>query len=241
LLDGGTAMFDELRLAVKNIEYLTDPAAGEIRIASNPVLATSFLSAVIDRMSRRHPRVAFHVLVKQADALRGELSDRNVDLLVARRLGNLDDERLNFEPLFEEAYVIAAGAQNPLVRQRNIELAELVNECWVLPPQDHVLGLVATKIFRASGLRYPAATVIAASPDMRVSLLAKGRFLSIFNDAVVKFPTGRPEIKILPVKLPVPPVSIGIITLRNRTLSPVARLFIQHAREVAKPLAKRKV
>jgi hypothetical protein len=39
----------------------------------------------------------------------------------------------------------------------------------------------------------------------------------------------------------VPPVSIGIITLRNRTLSRVARLFIQHAREVAKPLAKRKV
>jgi DNA-binding transcriptional LysR family regulator len=240
LLDGGTAMFDELRLAVKNIEYLTDPAAGEIRVASNPVLATSFLSAVIDRMSRRHPRIAFHVLVKQADALRSELSDRNVDLLVARRLGNLEDERLNFEPLFEEAYVIAAGAQNPLVRQRNIELAELVNECWVLPPEDHVLGLVATKIFRASGLRYPAATVISASPDMRISLLAKGRFLSIFNDAVVKFPTGRPEIKILPVKMPVPPVSIGIVTLKNRTLSPVARLFIQHAREVAKPLAKRK-
>jgi hypothetical protein len=33
---------------------------------------------------------------------------------------------------------------------------------------------------------------------------------------------------------------IGIVTLKNRTLSPVAQLFIEHAREVAKPLAKRK-
>lgn len=33
--------------------------------------------------------------------------------------------------------------------------------------------------------------------------------------------------------------SIGIITLKNRTLSPLAQLFIDCAREVAKPLAKR--
>jgi hypothetical protein len=44
----------------------------------------------------------------------------------------------------------------------------------------------------------------------------------------------------LPVELPIASVPNGIITLRNRTLSPVARLFIEHAREVAKPLAKRK-
>jgi hypothetical protein len=30
---------------------------------------------------------------------------------------------------------------------------------------------------------------------------------------------------------------IGITTLKNRTLSSVARLFIKHARKVAKPLA----
>jgi hypothetical protein len=32
----------------------------------------------------------------------------------------------------------------------------------------------------------------------------------------------------------------GIVTLKNRTLSPVAQLFIDCAREIAKPLARRK-
>jgi hypothetical protein len=32
----------------------------------------------------------------------------------------------------------------------------------------------------------------------------------------------------------------GIVTLKNRTLSPVAQLFIDCARELTKPLAKRK-
>ena len=35
-----------------------------------------------------------------------------------------------------------------------------------------------------------------------------------------------------------PPLPVGIMTLKNRTISPVAQLFIDCAREVAKPLAK---
>jgi hypothetical protein len=35
-------------------------------------------------------------------------------------------------------------------------------------------------------------------------------------------------------------VPSGIVTLKNRTLSSVAQLFVDSARKVAKPLAKRK-
>src|SRR4029079_17049051 len=59
--DGGVAMFDELRQAVKNVEFLSDPTAGEVRIGTTPPLAASFVSAVIDRLSQRHPRIAVHV------------------------------------------------------------------------------------------------------------------------------------------------------------------------------------
>ncbi|MEA2938977.1 MAG: hypothetical protein QOC56_2481, partial [Alphaproteobacteria bacterium] len=75
---------------------------------------------------------------------------------------------------------------------------------------------------------------------IRISLLATGRFLTIFPTFVLRFPTTRPEIKVLPVQLPIARVANGIATLKNRTLSPVAQLFIEHARAVAKPPAKRK-
>src|SRR5258708_7892096 len=48
LLKRGTTVFDELREGVKDIEFLTDPAAGELRIGGNPLLVASFVSAVID-------------------------------------------------------------------------------------------------------------------------------------------------------------------------------------------------
>ena len=234
LLDGGVAVFDELRQAVKNIEFLADPTAGEVRIGCNPSLAVSFVAAVIDRLSRRHPRIVFHLVATQAETLHRELTERNVELLIAGRFGPFADKDLGFEILYDDSHVVAAGAQNPWVRRRRIELAELVNESWLLPPPESAIGSVAMEAFRTSGLDYPRATVFTIPPEARVSLLKTGRFLTIAPAAILRFPTRRPEIKVLPVELPIGSVPIGIVTLKNRTLSPVAKLFIEHAREVAK-------
>jgi len=240
LLDGGAAVFDELRQTVKSIEFLADPAAGEVRVGCNPLLAASFVSAVVDRLSRRYPRIMFHLVTGYVEALRHQLSERNVDLLIARKLGPIADERLGFEFLFDDSCVVVAGAQSPWARRRRIGLAELVNESWALPPPGSGMASIAMGAFVTKGLDYPRMTVVTDSPQVRMSLLATGRFLTIFPASTVRFPTQRPELKVLPVELPMAPVPNGIVTLKNRTLSPVARLFIDTAREVAKPLAKKK-
>jgi DNA-binding transcriptional LysR family regulator len=240
LLDGGAAAFDGLRQAVENIEFLADPAAGEVRIGSSALLAASFVTGLIDRLSRRYPRLVFHLVTGYLDTLHRELSERNVDLLIERRVGPVADERLDFEFLFDESFVVAVSAQNPLVRRRRIHLADLANEPWVLPPPGSVIGSIVTDAFRASGLDYPRAIVVTDSPQVRVNLLATGRFVTIFPASALRFPTRRSELKVLPVELPMASVRNGIVTLKNRTLSPVAQLFIDHAREVAKLLAKRK-
>jgi DNA-binding transcriptional LysR family regulator len=94
--------------------------------------------------------------------------------------------------------------------------------------------------FRASGLDYPRTTVITLSSEVRIRLLATGRFLAIFPASALKLPTRHPEIKILPVELLTARVPIAIDTLKTRMLSPVAQLFTDCAREVAKPLSKEK-
>jgi DNA-binding transcriptional LysR family regulator len=100
LLDCGVAVFDDLHQGVKNIEFLADPTAGEVRIGCNSILAASFVSAVIDRLSQRYPRIVFHVLTAQIEILHRELSERNVDFVMAQKLGAIADERLDFEALF---------------------------------------------------------------------------------------------------------------------------------------------
>ncbi len=95
LLDCGMAVFDDLRQGIKNIEFLSDPTAGEVRIGCNPFLAASFISFVVDRLSQRNPRIVFHLVTAPAETLYRELSERNVDLLIVRKFGALADKRMN--------------------------------------------------------------------------------------------------------------------------------------------------
>src|SRR6516164_318436 len=48
LLDCGVTVFDDLRRGVRDLEFLADPTAGQVRIGCNPFLAAGFVSAVVD-------------------------------------------------------------------------------------------------------------------------------------------------------------------------------------------------
>src|SRR5262249_27788957 len=224
----------------KKIELLADPGAGEVRIGSSPYLAEIFVPAVIKRLSRRYPRIVFHLIAaEETERLRRELTERKIDLLIARRAARFRDEEFGFEFLYDSSLVVVAGARNPLVRRRHIALAELMNESWVLPPPESVLGPVYLELFRTSGLDYPRTTVFTASIGARLNLVTTGRLLAMVPISILRL-SRRSGIKILPVKLQYDSVPVGIITLKNRTLSPVAQLFIETAREVSKPLTQRK-
>jgi DNA-binding transcriptional LysR family regulator len=240
LLSCGAAVFDDLRQGVKRIEFLADPTAGEVRIGSTAFLAASFVSALIDRLSRRYPRIIFHLVTGYIESLHRELSERKVDLLIVRSPGPITDDRLDFEFLFEDRYVVVAGAKNRWVRRRKIQIPELVDESWVLPPPASVIGSIVLEAFRAAGLDYPRVTVVTDSPHMRVSLLATGRFITVFPASALRFLARGSALKVLPVDLPMARRPNGIVTLKDRALSPVAQLMIDSARELAKPMAKRK-
>jgi DNA-binding transcriptional LysR family regulator len=57
LLDGGVAMFDDLRQAVKNIEFLADPTAGEIRVGAHGLARLA--SQPPPTLQRRRPAEAW--------------------------------------------------------------------------------------------------------------------------------------------------------------------------------------
>ncbi len=239
LVKCGVAVFDELRQGVRQLEFLADPTAGELRIGSSEGMAVGFLSAVIERLYRQYPRVVLHVTQTDTSTLQyGELRERNVELVLGRLTTATGDDDLDTEVLFDDQLYVVAGLESRWARRRLIKLADLVHEPWVLPPSDSKIGPLTAELFRASGLEVPHASVITFSIHLRNSLLATGRFLTLLPGSMLRFGAKRLSFKVLPVELPAQPSPVGIVTLKNRTLSPVAQLFVDCARATAKPIAK---
>ncbi len=236
LLKRGTAVFDELRGSVKDIEFLSDPTAGDVRIGSSPPLSASFVAAIVERLCERHPRITFQIKVSETKWLLPDLIERNIDLSVVRTYRARVPDELNFEALYDDPFVVTVGAQSPWARRRKIELAELADEWWAMPPSDSDPGSFFEEIFRAKGLDYPRAKVVSFPIGVRISLLATGRFLTILPLSVLRFPAKPLSIKELPIELPTMG-PVGVATLKNRALSPSAQLFVDGAREIAKRLA----
>jgi DNA-binding transcriptional LysR family regulator len=233
LLRRGIAAFDELKQSTRDIEFLADPTVGELRIGCAESIAAAVLPAIIERFGQGYPRVVVHVDDVPSTALE-LLRERKHDLIVARTTRPLgDDEDLNVEILFNDQLVVATDSRNRWARRRKIDLADLVDEPWILSPPGTWAYARLAEAFRELGLDMPKASLVTLSVHLRNHLLAGGRFISAFPRSIAE----RYAQKILPVDLPVQPWPVVMVTLKNRTLSPIVERFLECAREVARSTA----
>jgi DNA-binding transcriptional LysR family regulator len=240
LLGCGAAVFDELRQGVKSIEFLADPTAGEIRVAGNEYIIAGLIATAFGRLRGQYPGISIDVApVGAISEQHRKLRERNVDLVVGR-VGQSHEEDIDTEVLFNDRVVIVAGLENPWSRRRKVGLSELADEPWAMPPADTPVGGVVAELFRARGLKFPPRGMARGSVHLACSLIASGPFLGFLAVSVLRFGANLPPLKILPVKLSMPPLPVGIMTLKNRTISPVGRLFIDRLRELARPLARQR-
>src|SRR6195256_6797447 len=57
LLKCGTTVFDEMRQGLRQIEFLSAPDSGELRIGCSEITMAGVLPAIAENFSRRYPRI----------------------------------------------------------------------------------------------------------------------------------------------------------------------------------------
>jgi DNA-binding transcriptional LysR family regulator len=232
----GTAVFDELRQGVQELDFLSDPTSGEVRIGCTEPVGAAIVSPIIKVLSEQYPRMIFHVVAGDGPVLHAALAERKVELAICRVRGPIPPEQ-SVERLFDDRLVVATARNNPLTSRRRIQLNDLVDEPWLLP-LDNEFGALVTDTFRASALAPPRLAVSTVSSSVRNELLATGRFLTIVPGFSLKLPRPHPILRALPVELPNVRHPLAIKTLKNRKLGAIARLFCERVRTLTKSLAK---
>lgn len=232
LLQSGAAVFDEMRKGLQQIEFIKQPDAGELRISSSIVTDAGVLPAIIERFADDFPRAVLHILheniaVQQYDNLR----ERKAELLFGRLPATMIEPDLVAETLFGESLVVVAGGESRWAKRRNLTLADLTGEPWVLAQPGSLARSLHEDVFRNSGLEVPSAKVLTVSLHLHLRLIETGRWLALIPASVMRF--GGNRLKVLPVKVLSPPAPVGFVTVKDRTLTPLAERFIACARTVA--------
>ena len=234
----GVAVFDDLKRSTEELDFISDPTAGQVRIGCTEPVSAGIVSAVIDRIARRFPRIVMHVVLGDPPDLYGRLDTRKVDLVIVRMSGLVSEEERHTEVLYDEPVVVVAGLQNPLARKRRLKLSDVADELWALPPAAGFIHTLVREAFSEAGLGKPRVSVVAQSHYLRLTLASRGPFLTVVPKAMMHSSMGQLPIKTLPIELPGNRRPVGIVTLKSRTLSPVVHLFMDHTRTIAAAITK---
>jgi DNA-binding transcriptional LysR family regulator len=241
LLKYGKAAFDDLRQGIQEIEFLADPGVGEIRIGAPESVSAAILPAIIRRFSQQYPRALLDVDTTAVTTAVPKLRDRSLDLVMV--LGAISPEDIHLasdlkvEVLFNDELVVAADAHSQWARRRKIDLVELSDAPWILAPSGFSNVLLA-EAFRARGQDMPKISLKTFSIHIRANLIAGSSFVTTLPKSVLNYYAHRLPLKALPVALPARPWPLLLVTLKNRSVSPVVERFIKCAREVTKSIAE---
>ena len=238
LVRRSATIFDELTHGLQELEFLADPTRGQLRIGSSESVAAGLLPVVLDRFVRRHPGIRLNIAqTVLSNTHYRELRERSIDLLLGWIPSPFSEEDLTAEFVLADPRVVVVGRQSKWARLSRPNLKELADAPWILPPPDTFPGSATAELFRESGLNTPNAQLTTLSLHLYCRLAATGHFVTLLPRSIVQFGGRDLSLKMLPVKLPrISVVSVAIVTLKNRTRSPAAELFIDCVRDVAKSM-----
>jgi DNA-binding transcriptional LysR family regulator len=169
------------------------------------------------------------IATQQFDNLR----NRKAELVFGRLPAPMTEPDLVAEMLFDDPNVVIAGSRSRWAKRRNPKLADLVGEPWVLAQPGSLSRSLHDEVFRGSGLEVPSARVLSVSLHLHLRLIETGLWLGLIPDCVMRFGGKQPQVKVLPIKVPSPPAPVGFLTVKDRTLTPLAERFIACSRKVA--------
>lgn len=237
LLGRAHVVFNELRQGVSEIQSLADPGAGELHIGTTPPMS-AIASAVFNSLIARYPRMTFNLTVAGTDDLLQALRQRDVELVISRLADFVTEGDLQIDTLFHDELAVICSKRSKWGRQRGVALADLVGEPWVFPASKGFLTKVIRTAFEEHGLEIPRAAVITQSTYALSILVSNGPFLAMHPGAMLTTPSEHPQLTAVDVRLRNTRAPIGLITLKSRSLSPVAKVFLRAAQDVAKSIPR---
>lgn len=206
--------------------------SGQVAVGCIMPAGISLLPLTVARLKSHYPLLQMRVELDSSDALLAQLTDSKLDIAVARLFEHHDKSAFDFEPLAEEAICVVAKRGHPLTRKRKLKLADMTALSWILPT-GRVIRHRFDMVFRGLGIDSPQNVVSTPSLPVTISLLQHADMVATVPIEVAQQIREHGMVELVPIEFPLKMDAYGIITLRNRLLSPAAQTMLKALRATA--------
>jgi DNA-binding transcriptional LysR family regulator len=228
------AALGELGLARKEIAALRSGLLGKAAIGMVPDPHSNLVARAVAQLKQRHPGVVISIEVEGCAQLIQRLRQGDLDMVVGPVLDTACAEDLCYESLAaNQPHAVIAGAQHPLAGRRDLQLANIVEQPWILPPRGSLLRDKFDALFVQAGLPLPANITETVSAPVISSLLQHSAMVAAVPEEAVAAICTTGKLSALIRNLPLAAGAFGLITRRNHPLAPGAQLMVKTLRELA--------
>jgi DNA-binding transcriptional LysR family regulator len=234
LLRHARLALSELGLAHEGILALKSGVAGKAAVGTVTHPGTSLIPMAVARMKLRHAGIVINVDVDSSRQLVQRLLQGSLDIVLGQELDPRGADEVLYEPLAgDEPHAISASAHHPLAGRKDLQLEDLVEQPWILPPAGSLLRDNVAAMLVERGMPLPTNIVETTSLPLITALLQQSNMIAALPEEAVQSSCEAGHLTVLLGDLPLGVGAFGLITRRNHKLSQAAQLMLTTLRELA--------
>lgn len=169
------------------------------------------------------PRITVTVREGPMDELLAKLHTGQIDILVGRFSGGIQNSDIATQELYRPAVRAVCGPNHPLGKKRGTTWNDLIEQPWILPENGTAMRGAAEALFRKQRRRPERCLVESSSIQTNVALMNGSDLIWMLSADVAEYFFNLGAIRIPSVPELVAPGPFVMAHLRGRTLSPAAQ------------------
>lgn len=222
-----------LNQAHEELEAAKSGQFGQVNVGAITAPGLALLPPTVALVKREHPNLQIALDIETSDVLIERLNQGKLDILVARLFARHDKTELRYEMLTDEPVCAVARPGHPLFSGPTPGLRDIAEAGWIVPPAGSVLRHRFELMFQEDGLLAPGNVIETASLMFTTKMLQQSDMLSVVATDVARYYADHGLLAILPMALPCQMDAFGIITRRDRLLSPAAKVMLRALKTTA--------
>jgi DNA-binding transcriptional LysR family regulator len=237
LLERGEAVLRSEANLRREIQLLAGLESGSLAISAGPMASETSVAAAIARVLRAHPRLKIQCHTTDAEVVVQDVLAERVDVGVAQVKEHAQEPRLVVERLSSLRIHVGCRPGHPLTREARPSFARLFD----YPLATNMLrgAPAAAASCRDGSLVVGNAAMPDFIPQVVVNTTAVARLIARESDALatgtasmLSSDVAAGHLVLLDIDAPVLRTTHSVFFLRDRTLAPAARVFIDALRAV---------